>query len=182
MPWKQVAKLDAEMKARQANELASLIFQGEEREERASMHTLVNTIAVVSTAAAHQRARPSKGQKFREKRAQQDAEREQRIQEEQNTLVSQREVEDRHLLQKLNPLGLGLKEIKPDGHCLYRAVEDQLILYQDSCHAYSYQQLRELAARYMLNHVEDFMPFIGGDLEKEIDGKDPQSKFETYCR
>jgi OTU domain-containing protein 6 len=170
------------MKARQADELASLGFQGEEREEIASIHTLVKAIAGVTTAATHHRARPSKSQKFRDKRAQEAAEREQRIQEEQNNLVNQREIEERHLLDKLNPLGLGLKEIKPDGHCLYRAVEDQLTLYPDSCPAYSYQQLRELAARYMLNHVEEFLPFIGGDLEKEIEGKDPRSKFETYCR
>jgi OTU domain-containing protein 6 len=171
------------MKARQAKELASLGFQGDQKEEAASIDTLVKAIAGVTTSgSAAEHARPSKGQKFREKRAQQAAEREQRIQEEKSNLVDPRVVEDQQLNKKLAPLGFGLKEIKPDGHCLYRAVEDQLALHPDTCPILSYQQLRELAASYMRSHVEDFLPFIGGDLEREIEGKDPQSKFETYCR
>lgn len=170
------------MKARQAKELASLGFQGDQKEEAASIDTLVKAIAGVTTSGSADQPRPSKGQKFREKRAQQAAEREQRIQEEKSTLVDPRVVEDQQLNKKLAPLGFGLKEIKPDGHCLYRAVGDQLTLHPDTCPILSYQQLRELAASYMRSHAEDFLPFIGGDLEKEIEGKDPQSKFETYCR
>lgn len=178
----QIAKLDAVMKARQAKELASLGFQGDQKEEAASIDTLVKAIAGVTASGSTENARPSKGQKFREKRAQQAAEREQRIQEEKSNLVDPRVVEDQQLNKKLAPLNLGLKEIKPDGHCLYRAVEDQLALNSHTCPVLSYQQLRELAASYMRSHVDDFLPFIGGDLEREIEGKDPQSKFETYCR
>ncbi|KAI3711749.1 hypothetical protein L1987_70292 [Smallanthus sonchifolius] len=35
-------------------------------------------------------------------------------------------VENERLEKKLEPLSLVINEIKPDGHCLYRAVEDQL--------------------------------------------------------
>lgn len=69
---------------------------------------------------------PSKAQKRRDAKLKQEVEREQRIQEEQSGVVSERAVENQTLAQKLGPLGLTLKEIKPDGHCLYRAVEDQL--------------------------------------------------------
>ncbi|KAG0597174.1 hypothetical protein M758_UG317900 [Ceratodon purpureus] len=178
----EIAKLDVLMKARQAKELASLGFKGEQKVEAASIDTLVRAIAGVTASGFGEQARPSKGQKFREKRAQQAAEREQRIQEERINLVDPRVVEDQQLNIKLLPLGLGLKEIKPDGHCLYRAVEDQLTLHPDTCSIISYQQLRELAASYMRSHVEDFLPFIGGDLEREIECQDPQSKYETYCR
>ncbi|XP_024397303.1 OVARIAN TUMOR DOMAIN-containing deubiquitinating enzyme 5 [Physcomitrium patens] len=179
----EIVKLDAVMKARQAKELASMGFQGDEKEQVASIDTLVKAIAGVTTSGAPDHpGRPSKGQKFREKRAQQEAQRQQRIQEEQSNLVNEREVEDQQLTNKLNPIGLGLKEIKPDGHCLYRAVEDQLALHPNACPLLSYQQLRELAASFMRSHPEDFLPFIGGDLEREIEGNDPQSKFETYCR
>lgn len=178
----QVSKLDAEMKARHSKELASLGFQGEEKEETASLDTLVKAIAGVTTSGGPQQTRVSKGQKFRDKRAQQAAEREQRIQEEQNNIVNERAIEDQKLQKKLSPLGFGLKEIKPDGHCLYRAVQDQLALYPDTFPQYSYQQLRALAASYMRAHSEDFMPFLGGDREGEIEGEDSQAKFESYCR
>ncbi|EFJ17778.1 hypothetical protein SELMODRAFT_5172, partial [Selaginella moellendorffii] len=99
--------------------------------------------------------RISKGKKWRDRRVQQDAEREQRIQDEQALLVS---------------VGLSLEEIKPDGHCLYRAVEDQLHLHP-SAPQYSFQELRKIAAGYIREHPEDFVPFIGGDVE-----------LEDYCR
>ncbi|EFJ16302.1 hypothetical protein SELMODRAFT_422010 [Selaginella moellendorffii] len=93
--------------------------------------------------------------------------REQRIQDEQVLLVS---VEEDVLAAELQPLGLSLKEIKPDGHCLYRAVEDQLQLHP-SAPQYSFQELRKIAAGYIREHPEDFVPFIGGDVE-----------LEDYCR
>ncbi|KAE8727598.1 hypothetical protein F3Y22_tig00005459pilonHSYRG00329 [Hibiscus syriacus] len=72
--------------------------------------------------------KPSKCAKRREKRAQQEAAREQRIQDEQSNIVSDRMIEDEKLERKLKPLGFSINKIKPDGHCLYRAVEDQLAL------------------------------------------------------
>lgn len=33
------------------------------------------------------------------------------------------------------PLGLVMREIKADGHCLYRSVEDQLAIEQGESHA-----------------------------------------------
>lgn len=35
-------------------------------------------------------------------------------------------LEERALKQQLRPLGLAVREIPPDGHCLYRSIEDQL--------------------------------------------------------
>ena len=60
-----------------------------------------------------------------EKRAQQEAEREQRIQEDQSNLVSDRTIENEKLRGKLKPLGLTVNKIKPNGHCLYRAIEEE---------------------------------------------------------
>ncbi|GLT95811.1 hypothetical protein SLE2022_134730 [Rubroshorea leprosula] len=71
---------------------------------------------------------PSKSAKRQEKKAQQEAAREQRNQDEQSNIVSERMIEDEKLVKKLEPLGLTISEIKPDGHSLYRAVEDQLTL------------------------------------------------------
>ncbi|EFJ17779.1 hypothetical protein SELMODRAFT_233669 [Selaginella moellendorffii] len=169
----EISGKDAAMKERQARELATLGFAGSEDTNAGRLDGLVRAIAGVGVSSAAAVAAPpriSKGKKWRDRRAQQDAEREQRIQDEQALLVSDRKVEEDVLAAKLQPLGLSLKEIKPDGHCLYRAVEDQLQLHP-SAPQYSFQELRKIAAGYIREHPEDFVPFIGGDVE-----------LEDYCR
>ncbi len=184
MYWSsQVLKLDAKLRARHAKELASLGFQSEDTKDVKGIETLVKAIAGVSTTAASQQARLSKGQKWRDRRVQQAAEREQRIKEEQESVVSDRVLEDQELERKLHPLGFSLKEMKPDGHCLYRAVADQLSLYPNFCPQHSYQQLRSLAAAYMCSHADVFLPFVAAESTWDSPaGKDLQSKFEVYCR
>ncbi|KAI9180383.1 hypothetical protein LWI28_004254 [Acer negundo] len=85
---------------------------------------LQQAIARVSVTNQYDHSKPSKlgCEKAREK----SSAREQRIQEEQSNIVSDRVVEDEKLERKLEPIGLAINEIKPDGHRLYRAVEDQL--------------------------------------------------------
>lgn len=119
---------------RQAKELAALGFADKEAPESAEgkkpddVDTLVRAIA--GTSVGPQRG-PSKAQKRRDAKMKQEVEREQRIQQEQSGVVSERVIENQRLAAKLSPLGLALKEIKPDGHCLYRAVEDQLQVRAD---------------------------------------------------
>ncbi|TYJ03164.1 hypothetical protein E1A91_A12G009500v1 [Gossypium mustelinum] len=61
-------------------------------------------------------------------------------------------IEDEKFERKLKPLGFTIKEIKSDGHCPYRAVEDQLSLQSGDSSPYAYQELREMAAAYMRKH------------------------------
>eukprot|EP00246_Nothoceros_aenigmaticus_P013224 TRINITY_DN4469_c0_g1_i1.p1 TRINITY_DN4469_c0_g1~~TRINITY_DN4469_c0_g1_i1.p1 ORF type:complete len:318 (-),score=74.52 TRINITY_DN4469_c0_g1_i1:263-1216(-) len=176
----EIARLDVKLKARQAKELASLGFSGDESKDGDGLDTLVKAIAGVSTGKANQAAKPSKGQKWRERRALQEAEREQRIQEEQNNIVSERKLEEEELQRKLQPLGFGLKEIKSDGHCLYRAVEDQLALHPDVAPQHSFTALRSLAAAYMRAHPDDFVPFIVGE-NSDTAGESVEERLERYC-
>eukprot|EP00249_Psilotum_nudum_P018245 c26711_g1_i1 orf=295-1317(-) len=177
-----IAKIDMKMRARHAKELESLGFSSDDGKESNGLERLVKAIAGISTLGGNKSQRSSKGQKWRERRAQQEAQREQRIEEEQNSVVSERTIENDHLEQKLHPLGLVLKEIKPDGHCLYRAVGDQLSLYPDLCPQLSYQQLREMAAAYMRSHVEDFMPFIGAENGDTVQTRgNLDAAFQKYC-
>eukprot|EP00243_Klebsormidium_subtile_P001511 TRINITY_DN12685_c0_g1_i1.p1 TRINITY_DN12685_c0_g1~~TRINITY_DN12685_c0_g1_i1.p1 ORF type:complete len:334 (+),score=100.77 TRINITY_DN12685_c0_g1_i1:500-1501(+) len=179
----QIAKLDASLKKRHAKELAALGF-GEKEAESAEgkkpddMDTLVRAIA--GTSVGQQRG-PSKAQKRRDAKMKQEVEREQRIQQEQSGVVSERVIENQRLAEKLSPLGLALKEIKPDGHCLYRAVEDQLQLQgQPSNPTQDYLSLRKLAAVYMRAHKDDFLPFVT-EHATEHEG-DPDAQFEAYCK
>ncbi|XVF72550.1 hypothetical protein PTKIN_Ptkin12aG0130200 [Pterospermum kingtungense] len=173
----EILQLSAKLKEKHAEELASLGYSN--GNDKSTIDNLVKAIAGVSVIPQKDHPKPSKGAKRREKRAQQEAAREQRIQEEQSNIVSDRMIEDEKLEKKLEPLGFTINEIKPDGHCLYRAVEDQLAFLSGGSSANTYQELREMAAAYMRKHASDFLPFFLS--ENTIDG-DLAEKFENYCK
>ncbi|KAJ4978521.1 hypothetical protein NE237_009301 [Protea cynaroides] len=73
-----------------------------------------------------------------------------------------------------------VSEIKSDGHCLYRAVEDQLDF--SGGYPYNYQELRAMVASYMREHASDFLPFFLSDTKIEVDSNGSLSeRFEKYC-
>ncbi|XP_050364536.1 OVARIAN TUMOR DOMAIN-containing deubiquitinating enzyme 5 [Argentina anserina] len=180
----EISRVSAELKEKQAEELASLGYSSTNNGgEKSNLDTLVKAIAGVSVSSQPENAKPSKSSKRKVKRAQEDAAREQRIQEEQSNLVSDRMVEDEKLGKKLEPLCLTINEIKPDGHCLYRAIQDQLAYHSGGSSPYTYQDLREMVATYMRKHAPDFLPFFLSD--NQYDGDSDESlaeRFETYCK
>ncbi|CAK9185285.1 unnamed protein product, partial [Ilex paraguariensis] len=179
----EISQLSAKLKENHAEELASLGYNSTKKEERGNLDSLVRAIAGVSVTGQPDQSKPSKSVKRREKRAQEEAAREQRIQEEQSKITSDRMIESEKLERKLEPLGLTVNEIKPDGHCLYRAVEGQLALISGSTSPYTYQELREMVAAYMRKHASDFVPFFLS--ESMADGDSDGSlaeRFENYCR
>lgn len=179
----EISRLSAELKEKQAKELASLGYSDTNKNEKSNLDSLVKAIAGVSVTNQHDHPKPSKGAKRREKRAQQEAAREQRIQEEQSNLVSDRMLEDEKLEKKLEPLGLTVNEIKPDGHCLYRAVEDQLSHHSGGSSPYTYQKLRELVAAYMRDHASDFLPFyLSENMINDDSDQSQAERFEKYCK
>ncbi|TFY53199.1 hypothetical protein EVJ58_g9579 [Rhodofomes roseus] len=57
--------------------------------------------------------------------------------------------------------GLEMFEINPDGHCLFSAIADQLVLlHVVPPKQASYAHTRAAAAAYMLAHPDNFMPFL----------------------
>lgn len=85
-------------------------------------------------------------------------------------------------------LGVQVHEINPDGHCLFSAIADQLALLNilPPSHA-NYATVRAAAAHYMIQHPDDFLPFI-----PSISGEDglgatadtglmSARQFEQYC-
>ncbi|CAL8469587.1 g9128 [Coccomyxa elongata] len=125
---------------------------------------------------------PSRAQKRRDAKAAQEAEREARIAEEHAAMGdSARVIEERSLAELLSPLGLAVRSVPADGHCLYRAVEEQLgssggreeLLPPP----HDYWAVRAAAAAYMRAHPDQFMPFISQE-----DGEEgPEAAFEAYC-
>ncbi|KAF8089407.1 hypothetical protein N665_0506s0013 [Sinapis alba] len=184
-----ISKLSTKLKDKQLKELASqgfsssgnIISKDETNEKKGDIDTLVRAIAGVSVTAQQEHSKPSKSVKRREKRAKEEADREQRIKEEQSNVTSDRMVENQKLDKKLKPMGLTISEIKPDGHCLYRAVENQLAnLSGGGASPYTYQKLREMAAAYMRDHKTDFIPFLF--LSETESESNAEEWFEIYCR
>lgn len=180
----EVSQLSAKLKEKQAKELAALGYSSGNGNEKGNLDTLVKAIAGVSVTSQPEHTKVSKAKQRRDKRAQQEAEREQRIQAEQSDIVSNRMIENEKLEKKLKPLGLTVCEIKPDGHCLYRAVEDQLALLSGGRSPYTYQELREMVAAYMRKNTSDFLPFFLSENLIEDDDSDESlaQKFENYCK
>ncbi|CAN1199911.1 OVARIAN TUMOR DOMAIN-containing deubiquitinating enzyme 5 [Linum perenne] len=186
----EISRLSAELKEKQAQELASLGYVNTNDNGKGNnLDTLVKAIAGVSVSQPSDNSKRSKSGKRKDKRAQQEAEREKRIQEEQSNLVSDRMIEDEKLGKKLEPLGLTVNEIKPDGNCLYRAVEDQLALLSGGSSPYTYQDLREMVAAYMRKNSSEFLPFFLSETEsaaEEEAGSESsatmEERFESYCK
>lgn len=166
------------LKERQANELASLGY----KKEQGNLNNIVDAIAGISVTTQAENSKRGKGARNREKRAQQEAAREQRIQEEQSQIVSDRTIESEKLEKKLGPLGFTINEIKPDGHCLYRAVEDQLALHAGGSSPYTFQELRKMVADYMRKNVSEFLPFYLSENMENGESDDATERFESYCK
>eukprot|EP00195_Chlamydomonas_chlamydogama_P017882 CAMPEP_0202896522 /NCGR_PEP_ID=MMETSP1392-20130828/5518_1 /ASSEMBLY_ACC=CAM_ASM_000868 /TAXON_ID=225041 /ORGANISM="Chlamydomonas chlamydogama, Strain SAG 11-48b" /LENGTH=366 /DNA_ID=CAMNT_0049581913 /DNA_START=53 /DNA_END=1153 /DNA_ORIENTATION=- len=179
----ELAKLNKEIEDRHARELREV----EDREAGSSSAAA----AAVSTSAeaaeelaegvagldAGGHKKPSKAMKRKEKLAKAEADRAARIAEEQAHLgPSERAREEDQLEVLLKPLGLGIRDIRADGHCMYRAIEDQL-QQAGAASPPTFQQLRERAAAHIRAHPDDFMPFIYNEDE---DGE-PGEQLEDYC-
>lgn len=182
----EIASLSAKLKEKHAEELASLGYSTTKTEgnEKGNLDTLVKAIAGVSvTANQADNFKPSKSVKRREKRAQEEAAREQRIKEEQSNAISDKRIENEKLEKKLEPLGLTISEVKPDGHCLFRAVEDQLTHINGGSPPYNFQKLREMVASYMRANASEFLPFFSSENVVEGETEDSlKERFENYCR
>ncbi|GAX78018.1 hypothetical protein CEUSTIGMA_g5460.t1 [Chlamydomonas eustigma] len=174
----ELAKLNQEIEERHSAELKALenTAPKEESAEERPSHETEELCSDVSALTLESK-KPSKAMKRREKMEQEEVERMARIAEEGAGMgPSSREKEEEALSQLLTPLGVCMKEIKADGHCLYRSIEDQLVqLHHEP--SVSYQQLRERAAAFIREHPDEYIPYIY-DEDKE---GDPKTQLERYC-
>lgn len=87
-----------------------------------------------------------------------EKEREARIAEaEVENLQGSRHQEGLKLQQKLAERRLQIREIQSDGHCMYRAIDDQLATRGQGV---GLKELRTQTAKYMRCHADDFLPFL----------------------
>ncbi|KAK6462949.1 hypothetical protein DFJ63DRAFT_99567 [Scheffersomyces coipomensis] len=88
--------------------------------------------------------------------------------------IDYRQIEIDSMNQVLALNDLQLHEIRPDGHCLFASIQDQLLIRHQE--EKSVQELRELAADYISKHRDDFIPFLFD--EKTMELRDMDSYLE----
>lgn len=122
--------------------------------------------------------RTSKTQKRREAKAAKKAEQLKRIEDGDRLDENKdRKIEQEQLNKLLTENCLRIHDIDADGDCLYRAIEHQLGIAADSIERLSFSQIRQKTSQYMLEHRDNFLPFLlsdDGDLMSKQD-------FENYC-
>lgn len=169
-----IAKLEAELSQKHENELRQLNISSSVEEVSNALDSVNLTNNEEETDG--KQTRTSKAQKRRDKRAALEKERETRIAEaEVENLTGSRHLENLKLKEKLAERHLQIKEISSDGHCMYRAVEDQLMVR--GC-ALGLKELRAQTAQYMRSHADDFLPFL---TDPNTGDMYTAEEFEKYC-
>ncbi|MEE6463594.1 hypothetical protein FKM82_005965 [Ascaphus truei] len=160
-----IAKLEAEIDETHKQELESLT----QRESgQTQVGDIVNGMSSVDleNEMSVQQPRVSKAQKKREKKAALEKERDERIAvADIENLSGARHLENQKLTHMLSVRQLQIKQIPSDGHCMYRAIEEQLKERDD---ALTLANLRSRTAEYMQNHVDDFLPFVTNSATGEM--------------
>ncbi|XP_025899064.1 deubiquitinase OTUD6B [Nothoprocta perdicaria] len=172
----EVAKLEAELEQKHKEELKQLKEASPEQNKLDSVADGVANLDLEGQEQHVQQPRISKAQKRREKKAALEKEREERIAEaEIANLTGARHLESQKLASLLATRHLEIKQIPSDGHCMYRAIEDQL---KDHQRSWTVATLRNQTAKYMQSHLEDFLPFLTNPSTGEMYSKE---EFEKYC-
>ncbi|XP_049560594.1 OTU domain-containing protein 6A [Orcinus orca] len=87
-------------------------------------------------------------------------------------LASLRHDEEMKLGAILRAKHLEVKDIPADDHCMYRAIQDQLVF------SVTVGSLRRRTAEYMRQHVDDFLPFFSNPETGDACSRDD---FLSYC-
>ena len=143
--------------------------EGEEEEEEDKSKTDKEE----ASEERKQQGGPTKAQKRREKKAAEEKARELAIEMERARLresgPSKKEIEDEAMRRALKALDLTLREVKADGHCLYRAVAEQVDEMKEESR---YGEVRTMCKDEMLKNREEYEAFV----EMEEAGS-----YEKYC-
>nr|XP_033492276.1 deubiquitinase OTUD6B [Epinephelus lanceolatus] len=176
----EIAKIEADLSQKHKEELRQLKSNASTKVEE-----VLNGVETMKVEGAEEeegevkQPRVTKAQKRRDKKAAQEKERESRIAEaEVQNLQGVRHQEGLKLAQKLAQQQLQIKEISSDGHCMYRAIEDQLAQLSQPGVIMSVKELRSRTAEHMRSHADDFMPFLTNPNTGDMYTTD---EFEKYC-
>ena len=136
--------------------------------------------ATISAQTPSENDQPRKRNRAKERLARRAAEQEAAVEEAKKEAANQpdqRTVERTKMLKEFKERGLVEKTIRPDGHCLFSAVADQLSqagiplgvesdseLKEDQ----HYKVVRKAAARYIEGHPDDFVAWLDEPLDQYV--------------
>ncbi|KOX71408.1 OTU domain-containing protein 6B [Melipona quadrifasciata] len=121
--------------------------------------------------------RISKAQKRRDKKANAEKERNQRIiEQEALNVFGKRNIELQTIKKILCDRGFMIYEIPSDGHCLYNAVAHQLKIIGET--PLNFHELRTKTAVYLRENMNEFLPFISNP---DSDDLLSPEQYEKYC-
>lgn len=186
----ECARLETELKARQAAELAGLsgdavgsdaalpedelqklTLQVDHDEPKTNGAPAASDSAIGEAPASSGGKKPSR-QKARLARRAAEQEAQARLAEEEAKNLPDRKTQERErMLEAMAARGLCEKEIRADGHCLYSAVADQAeqlaipLGSRPGEATMGYKAVRRAAADYIERHEDEFTPFLEEPLE-----------------
>ncbi|TNN85699.1 OTU domain-containing protein 6B [Liparis tanakae] len=174
----EIAKIEADLNQKHEEELRPLKSTADTEVEQ-----VLNGVEAINMDDGEEeegkQPRLTKAQKRRDKKAAEEKERESRIAEaEVENLQGVRHLEGLKLAQKLAQQQLQIKEISSDGHCMYRAIEDQLAQRSEPGLITCVKDLRSSSAEHMRGHADDFLPFLTNTNTGDMYTTD---EFEKYC-
>ncbi|XP_070639671.1 OTU domain-containing protein 6A [Bos indicus] len=163
-----VARLEAEMEQKHQQEL-------EKFQERFPNISIIDSVTedLAKMDLENQPPGFSRAQRKRERRAALERARQERIAEvDMEHLASFRQDEEEKLSAILEAKHLEMKDMPTDSHCMYRAIQDQLVF------SVTVESLRSRTAEYMRKHIDDFLPFFSHLAPGDAYSRD---YFLSYC-
>ncbi len=137
--------------------------------------TQIKSSPVPATAS-----KSSKSKKRKEKKEKSNENREKQIElQEIENKKSPSHIELAKIKEKLKKLNLKLKEVLPDGNCMYYAVIDQLNQVGHDQQIKTFKELRKLTSEYMLANPNEFQAYLCSD---ETGDPLDEQQYEDYCR
>lgn len=171
----EISRLEADLKKRHEEEKEEM--QSSSKGEEGLSNDMERVTLTEPQEDTKREPKLSKAQRRREKKAALEKERVQRIAEDEaRDIHSDRKIEYNKIRDILKQRHLALKEVTSDGHCLYRAVADQLLSTQEI--ETTVESLRRQTAEYMMAHSEDFMAFL---INPETQDLLTPEEYESYC-
>ncbi|XP_073919019.1 OTU domain-containing protein 6A [Castor canadensis] len=162
-----VARLEAEMEQRHQQELEKF----ESLPELSNLDSVTEDLAKMDLE--NQPPHLSRAQKRRERRAALKRRRHEIIDTaEVEHLANFRREEEEKISAILEAKNLEMKDIPADGHCMFRAIQDQLVF------SVTVESLRCRTADYMQKHIDDFLPFFSNS---EPGDTYTLNDFKSYC-
>jgi len=156
----EIALLTAQLEERHAKELAEHNdLNGGETSDQKLESLRIEEAAQNGSAGETIQEQPkvSKAQKRREKKEAEERARQKRVEEDHIDSATHSRTVEAALFEKiLKQTSLSIFDVDPDGNCLYNAVA---VNVHGHTSEETLQKLREKTSEYMLEHMDDFLPF-----------------------